>query len=39
MAHEHEHVDLLPETATNADILRKVNELIVLINHMWFPDE
>lgn len=39
MAHEHEHIDSLPENATNSDIVAKVNELISLINHMWFPDE
>lgn len=39
MPHETTHIEPLDETATNADILAKVNELIALINFMWFPDE
>lgn len=38
MAHQNETVEKLDTSATTAQIVDKINELIELINHMWRPN-
>jgi hypothetical protein len=35
---EHEPLRKLPETSSLADVIAKVNELVDLLNDMWYSD-
>lgn len=39
MAHEDDPIEQLDLQATLADCIKKINECIELMNHMWHPDE
>lgn len=39
MAHIDDPIEPLETTATQADIIRKINEMIEMINLMWHPSD
>tara|TARA_Y100000289_G_C3844339_1_gene110181 strand:- start:77 stop:199 length:123 start_codon:yes stop_codon:yes gene_type:complete len=39
MANEEQSISELSSNATLADVIEKINQIIIDINHMWHPED